>query len=796
VSRFSKHVGATLIGIVAGCGGTDHVPARPSASTGASSADPVASEAPSASSGAPVASAPPYDASKLAPILDDARLVDAKALSTKGKHRDAAKTVEAVAPAQSDADRALFWYVAARERELAGDPAGVARDLDECAKIAGPIAPWARFGAAEKWIALSEWANAVADLEAIPESAIPRAKSDPLRAKALLRAGRVEDGLTAYRDVVARHDKTWAASALELAHALLDHPGGARADEAARLSLDVSLDGPTSRDADAKSTLDKALSTMSVEARKPFDAPSDAELASRGARLVASGRGKQALAIATKLEKKKDASCGSVALHARALAAVGRASEAIPFFEAAIRACAGDASVDGAKLLFDAGKAGAKGGNLEKAVGWFEMLEKDHPESSLADDARIERAKAARDDKDRAAFVKALSTIATDYPNGDLSGDGLFLLVVELAKDGSWRDAIAPLRAGAALEKERAYYRAGRFQYFLGRALAESADATGARAAFVKVLEDYPLSYYAALACARLDEAVSGSCKEAFDGTKPAADPAGPTPAILSSEPWKAAEILVALDDGRMALVALDTLGVGDRTAAPETTLAAAMLLAKTSPTLAHLVLRSASEYEPRSGRKEAVAYRDAPPLDAWKSVWEAAYPRPFAEAAKLGATESGVTEPLLFAIMREESAFEPGAISKAGAIGLTQIMPATASKGAKRLGLPGDDAAFHDPSENVRIGAHYLRQMRDRFSDDPLLAIPAYNAGPLKPEEWAGDRPGMAFDLFVEDMPFSETRTYTKRVIGSLFAYEVLGGGIESSEAGHTPLLARKAAP
>jgi soluble lytic murein transglycosylase len=240
---------------------------------------------------------------------------------------------------------------------------------------------------------------------------------------------------------------------------------------------------------------------------------------------------------------------------------------------------------------------------------------------------------------------------------------------------------------------------------------------------------------------------------------------------------------------------ALEALGVTDRSADPEVTLAGALLLSRTSsPGAAHLLLRSANEYEPSIGRKEVYSYRDTYPIGAYRTIWELAYPRAFQSDVELAAKESDIPEALLYAITREESAFEPEALSKAGAIGLTQVMPATAKNGAKRLGLPFTDAAVREPGENLRLGAHFLKKMREDFPDDPLLAIPAYNAGPGAPEKWAKAHPDVAFDLFVEEIPYTETRGYTKRVISTLLTYEVLYGSVDTSEALRAPKLARKA--
>ena len=202
----------------------------------------------------------------------------------------------------------------------------------------------------------------------------------------------------------------------------------------------------------------------------------------------------------------------------------------------------------------------------------------------------------------------------------------------------------------------------------------------------------------------------------------------------------------------------------------------------------AHAVLRGATEAEARGGLIELDAWTAAYPIGPHRLAWEVAFPRPFAAEVDRAAGESGTPVGLLFAIMREESAFAPRALSRAGARGLLQLMPATAGKMARPLGLPHDAEALEQPDVNARLGARFLASLRRRFAHAPLLAVPAYNAGPLAVERWCAERPSLDFDLWVEAIPYRETRLYTKRVLASLAAYEALAGAPGTSEVFLTP--------
>lgn len=132
----------------------------------------------------------------------------------------------------------------------------------------------------------------------------------------------------------------------------------------------------------------------------------------------------------------------------------------------------------------------------------------------------------------------------------------------------------------------------------------------------------------------------------------------------------------------------------------------------------------------------------------------------------------------LLHAIARQESEFNPKAISPAGARGLMQLMPRTARETARDLGLRyGKSRLTGDPRYNLRLGDAYLRRMTRRFDGSYVLAVAAYNAGPHRAERWIkrfGDPRDPKVDVvdWIEQIPFSETRNYVQRVMEGLQVY------------------------
>ena len=142
-----------------------------------------------------------------------------------------------------------------------------------------------------------------------------------------------------------------------------------------------------------------------------------------------------------------------------------------------------------------------------------------------------------------------------------------------------------------------------------------------------------------------------------------------------------------------------------------------------------------------------------------------------------LGATGS-IERALALAVTRQESAFNAGAVSPSGALGLMQLMPGTARDVAGRLGLPFVQSKLTaDPSYNVTLGSQYLAEMLQRFGGSYELALAAYNAGPNRVARWLqtiGDPRGGKIDMvdWIEMIPLRETRNYVERIMESVGVY------------------------
>jgi soluble lytic murein transglycosylase len=162
----------------------------------------------------------------------------------------------------------------------------------------------------------------------------------------------------------------------------------------------------------------------------------------------------------------------------------------------------------------------------------------------------------------------------------------------------------------------------------------------------------------------------------------------------------------------------------------------------------------------------------DVPP-----TVWSAAYPTAYLPIIRTHA--GSLVDPFLAAaIIREESQYDVRALSRVGAVGLMQVMPATAQTVARKLGVAHvtrDD--LFDQEINIRVGVRYLEQLLQQYGGNVIYAVAAYNAGPPAVAGWIMEHGEKEPDEFVELIPYQETRQYVKRVLRSYREYFRLAG-------------------
>lgn len=153
--------------------------------------------------------------------------------------------------------------------------------------------------------------------------------------------------------------------------------------------------------------------------------------------------------------------------------------------------------------------------------------------------------------------------------------------------------------------------------------------------------------------------------------------------------------------------------------------------------------------------------------------VFEISYPDPYSVQIQHTAGEVGLPPSWLYGLMRQESLFNPRAVSPSNAYGLLQLLLPTAQEVARKRGKPKpsvDDLLR--PEVNIPLGAGYLDQVRQRFDGQFVPAVAAYNAGPNAVARWLPEKP-MDADLWVENVPYNQTRGYVQKVLWHIAAHE-----------------------
>ncbi|WP_429010268.1 transglycosylase SLT domain-containing protein [Aeromonas allosaccharophila] len=158
---------------------------------------------------------------------------------------------------------------------------------------------------------------------------------------------------------------------------------------------------------------------------------------------------------------------------------------------------------------------------------------------------------------------------------------------------------------------------------------------------------------------------------------------------------------------------------------------------------------------------------------EAWDAL-DLRFPLPLKRTFSQMAQERTMNTSLLYAISRQESALYPLAQSPVGARGLMQLMPATAKETAGKLGVPyRNEQQLFDPAMNIRLGSAYLKRLLDVYDGNRILAAAAYNAGPGRVKRWRDQSDNKPMDVWVESIPYKETRNYVQNVLSFDLIYQ-----------------------
>lgn len=356
----------------------------------------------------------------------------------------------------------------------------------------------------------------------------------------------------------------------------------------------------------------------------------------------------------------------------------------------------------------------------------------------------------------------------------------------DLARDIMWRIGWAKYQAGDHAEAARLFEKFsrgqgnsgadGKFLYWAARARARAGDAAGAEGLAGELRQKFPHTYYGTrvLNPGPPDpRPVNGvmSLKPDESGRM------GPVEAALNEEAERRHERFEALLEMEMygeARLELDALS-GRLAAGPEETLWLAFQYRRARAPGRSIRL-VADHGVPRDPDFSGPSWRAYYPVEHWENV--------------AGQAKAHDISPFLaLAIIRQESAFEPAALSPADARGLMQIMPATGRRVYENMGMtektgePFAPRLLFDPDVNIPLGVAYFSGLLARYEGNLTLALAAYNAGETAADKWRERYGSLDDDELVEMIPYSETRDYVKKVKRNLALYRLIYTGGDGGE-------------
>jgi len=726
-----------------------------------------------------------FSLSDFRPLLTAPELSSIAALLETGTPGAAAHALSAWLDKTPPAPELRFRYdfLLARLLEQGGEPASALPVYERVANGVSPLTSYARAGKARMLLALGRAKEVAPVLAQVPDDEQVSRLKWPVLAEAARLTGERATAVTAYGRAIAQlgPGSERADSELKLANLLLSGPAPAPSaanvlsalDVARRIQDEVNASRVT---ATAAKGLEARALALLPEPERAAHQQRDAAGQLDHVRALLDARhadeaaeaASDALAQLPSAERQSAVGCELQFSLGKALSLRRKYGPAGDALTALLAGCT-DPDLR-ARAQFMAGKAAASDGEHMLAIKRFAALEQEAPKNSLADDARLYGALSYLELGVEARFTELLSSLPDDYPDGDMVVEGSFRLALRRLDKQDWAGALRVLER--VLDNKfsvsaRAADFAGRERYFHARALGATGETERALAEYEALIKDLPLSYYMLCAYTALTQADAPRAHAALASAL-AAVPGGPV--VVTQRPefsgagfTRALELFGVgdVDDGAREL---DALGLGE-SARPELLWGLSKLYAEAgSVKLSHAAARRALSGSPSSW-----------PAEDWVDAWKLAYPAPYREIVERETKRTALSPALVYAIMREESAFDPDAESPADAYGLMQLIVPTAKTMARPLGLPFDRFSLKRPSVNVALGASVLAKYASAFPENPLLSIPAYNAGPLNPRRWLRERPNADFDIWVELIPYVETRRYVKRVLSSRAAYAFL---------------------
>jgi soluble lytic murein transglycosylase len=515
--------------------------------------------------------------------------------------------------------------------------------------------------------------------------------------------------------------------------------------EAAKVFASLWLQAPASY-GDAAETQLKAL----AEAGVTVPAPTPGERALRAERLLSGGLIERARGEAEALVAEKPVPD----VRERALRVVMNTSRRLGRDEAAIAAAIDALALAPAERrpgwLLELGRLRQRR-DRETALATLDQLVREHPKSPDAADALLLKAELLEAANRIAEAEKTYVRLAwAAWFRGNL-----------IESTSRWT-RLQTARGGASLRESATYW--------LGRAWERRGDREQAARQFGTLVRDAPRTYYGLLAAKRAPGVGAPA------GASPFAFPADPLEALQGDARFARAAALRGVGLREFADEELDDL---TRRAVGEPRRLYALSAAYVADERYHMALRILR----RSFFAVARSGTGSP-----REFWEMFYPLGWRDALTAAAGRAVVDPFLVAAVVREESSFYPAARSRVGARGLMQLMPDTGRAVAQSRQIPFPDADVLDqPVTNLELGSTFFAGLLREFGD-PRPAAAAYNAGPTRVREWWAGRRSDDLEVWVDQIPYNETRAFVKRVMLSYEEYRRIYGEKPGEKPGDGP--------
>lgn len=621
--------------------------------------------------------------------------------------------------------------------------------------------PYLHLTVGELLLADGRHVEAAAELARVDRQAVIWPRARLAEAHALHEAGRTADSLALYEELALRPDP---AEGSEVALWALAKRRGLSSPEARELLVRLYRHYPRTEQGrlainelgERASAADKAWRADSLMEDWAFQAAND---------LLTPVLGSYA--------KADEAACVAWYAHGRSHFKRNNVTLAAEVLEPAGQKCVGIDDDRGAKSLYVAGKSLERKKEWAAAARAFQQIPELYPGHSMADDgyalAGIAWQQAGQPDK----AVELWTRQVREYPTGDLAAEGFWRLAWTAYLEGDPERAIAwaeesiwqvPLTTDP-VHVQAAWYWSGRWRLHpdVADPSALSSDK-GQVQRGLEILEqlcrEQPQGFYSLLAAARLYELDPGRLA-AVARPEPTTDRGG----------WTVRTEWLGMPSTGWGL-ALSRLGLVKEALAELSQVDAEQLLPSEYAIQAAVVEHS----DPFGAHDKLHHYLlQHPPstLGADRDrMLHQAFPDLYWDEVQAAAADYDYDARIFHALVREESGFNKGARSHAGAMGLSQLMPATGKHVATKLGLRVSNEQLYEPVLNLRIGTNYYNSLVQRFDGNLFLSTAAYNAGEGNVEKWLAANPGRPTDEFVEAIPFRETRHYVKRVMGTWQLY------------------------